>query len=332
MTTRRDFIKYAASMGIAIPCFGKAETASHALPFVSARALPRISPYQPEGGVITHPNPAVVGPRSPNGLAWQAERGAQRFLLVGTLHALAAQDHPLPRVIDSCYAKSVGLLLEFTPYEQSLPEAQKTVKAKGSLPTANGLLELVPAATRQSLLQFLATRPGLRYLLSCKPWLAAQWIQQGLAAECGLEGVHGVESYLCRRAGADRKPIQLLESQADALDVLNALPAEVQLETLNLTLRLAEQGKYRALTENLRTAWRAGNETQLDALFASTTEDAIIYRKAIVEGRNLTWLKRIEALTAPGTWMIAAGTQHFCGEQSIGALLRTKGFKVERIG
>jgi uncharacterized protein YbaP (TraB family) len=332
MTTRREFLKYAASMGLTMPCIGRSETSVTTMPYVSAHALPQISPYLPDGGVSTQRMPSTAAPpRAPSGLAWRAERGTQRFLLVGTLHALSPQDHPLPRVIDDCYAKSAGILLEFTPYEQSLPEAKKTVQAKGSLPTPNGLLEMLPEQTRASLRKFLATRPGMRYLLACKPWLAAQWIQQALGTECGLEGVHGVESYLCRRAGADRKPIQLLETQSDALDALDALPAEVQLETLSLTLKLAEQGKYRALTESLRAAWRAGNETQLNALFASTTEDAIIYRKTIIEGRNLTWIKLIQTIKSSGTWMIAAGTQHFCGEHSIGALLRAEGFKVERI-
>jgi uncharacterized protein YbaP (TraB family) len=327
MHNRRTFLKYSVSLGITTPLMGKAETAPLYQP--ATQAVAGVKSHTPEGWRDQDHPSTFIFPTA--GLAWQAERGAQRFLLVGTIHALASQDHPLPRLIDDCYARAAGLLMEFTPYEQAQPESRKAVQAKGYLPKSNGLMELLPEPTKQNLRSFLAGRPGLSFLLDCKPWLAAQWIQQTLAAECGLEGVHGVESYLSRRATADHKPIQLLESQADALNALDGLPEAVQIESLNLTLHLAKEGKYRTLTDSLRMAWKAGDERGLNALFATTTEDTLAYRKSIIENRNQTWLQRIKTLKVSGTWMIAAGTQHFCGEKSLPTLLAGEGFSVKRI-
>ncbi len=264
------------------------------------------------------------------GLAWVATKGDLRFFLIATLHALTLDDYPLPKVIDSSTAMVQGVFVEFTPYEQSLPSSKRLIQQRGFLPNGSSLLNILPSSTAVDLAKFIKLHPTLRHLTSCKPWLASIWIQDAMGRECGMLSQHGVESYLCRKCASTKKTVRLLESQVEALDVFEKLATETQIEVLDSTLKLGLSGSYENLSSELRTAWSNGDEAKLAKVFESSTANTEAFRRAVIAGRNQVWLTRLLSLKLAGSWMIAAGAQHFLGDSSLVALLRAKNFDVRR--
>jgi uncharacterized protein len=153
--------------------------------------------------------------------------------------------------------------------------------------------------------------------------------------DAAWEGVfveYGSEMVLAGYARGSGKTIATLETATIQRAALTAGPPAEQLASIHEAVRALETGAARTHLLAVAHAWAAGD---LEALrrtlgHASAAERASLAR-AVTE-RNPGMAVAIEAVHAAGRRaFVAAGILHMVGETGVPALLRERGFAVERV-
>jgi uncharacterized protein YbaP (TraB family) len=272
---------------------------------------------------------AYAGERAPRYLFWRVDGPASNVYLLGSVHVLRDGDHVSSPAIERAYAASSGLVMEldFDDFDASAFGAVMAKKATD----AGGLVENLgkegyDRASEQ------AARIGLDLapLRTVEPWFAALSITDMALEKLGFDSSNGVEADFTRRARADHKPIDGLETPEFQIRLLDALPAEQQRELLYKSIEEAAQ--LSTLLEQLLDSWKRGDEQslreELDATFEPFPD---LYRTLIVE-RNDRWLPQIDTLLhKPGDHLVIVGALHLIGEHSLISLLEQRGYRVRRL-
>ena len=144
----------------------------------------------------------------------------------------------------------------------------------------------------------------------------------------GYDPGSGADLILRARAEAAGTPIAGLETPEDQIRMLAGFPEAGQLTFLRRTL--AEFDNALTVPDQLVEAWATGDVEAIQALAVTPMrlESELIYQTVLVE-RNLRWADRIETLLeGSGTAFIAVGVLHLVGDDSVPAILRSRGVDV----
>ena len=240
--------------------------------------------------------------------------GDTTIWLLGTIHLLPPEvrwrDAAVSRAIDGADALVV----------ESAPDDRVDFAA---LATARGLAPLaarVAPGNRAALDRAMAAA-GLKAgaLDGQKTWAAATSLATGEAVAAGATADAGVEAGLWRAfAGRTRSAFH---RAADQVRQLDALPPALQDALLAQALDPREG--YRTTLD----AWTRGD---LDAL--DPTRDGAPLAARLVEEPNRRWANWIAArMGKPGSVLVAVGAGHFAGPYALQAMLRARGYRVERV-
>ena len=285
-----------------------------ALAAVPARAAPTTAPDAP--------------PSTP--LIWTV-RGPQGALtLMGSIHALRAEDHPLPAGYDAAYAAAARLVLEVELDAPGVPVALRQARARGTLPPGRTLRDEVgESGWREARRLAAAATLDLAPHSGQEPWLAALDLTvHGLQA-AGLDARQGVDSHYLARARADHKPVLALEDIASQFAPFDALPAAEQRQLLLATLR--ELPDERRLLDALVGDWQRGDLAAL-ARWQDELATTPRLRAALFAARHARWLPQLEAwLAEPIPTLVIVGAEHLVGAGSVLELLAARGYTVERV-
>ena len=128
-------------------------------------------------------------------------------------------------------------------------------------------------------------------------------------------------------AGRD---VHELEGAAVQLGVFDALPEADQRDLLNGVLE--ESRDLADDPDRLRKAWLAGDEAQLaDIASSGMMADPELY-SALLKDRNARWTETlVQELAGRPRPLIAVGTGHLVGPDSLGEMLERRGYTVRRI-
>ncbi len=97
-----------------------------------------------------------------------------------------------------------------------------------------------------------------------------------------------------------------------------------------LTATLDEMKSADAEIESMQKAWANGDTGAMSKLFDKSINDVPSLHQVLITDRNKRWADEIAKLMAgAGTVFIAVGAGHLVGDDSVIALLRQRGFKVE---
>ena len=257
---------------------------------------------------------AACGPRdSPARPAlWRLHDADTEIWLLGTIHALPAGVQWQTPAVATAIARADTLVTEIPAgtaagFEQA---AQGT-----GLPP---LIDRVAPAQRAA-----AAAYGTR-LDQLKTWAAAVTIAAGPMQAAGASADHGVEAVLATRFAGRRH--LALETQAGQLALFDTLPEAAQRVLLARAIDDPD-GYARTLA-----AWRTGDTDKLAASFAPAFRGAPALQRTLVTDRNARWSAWIvRRMAAPGRVLVAVGAGHLVGAESVVAMLRGKGLKVERV-
>jgi uncharacterized protein YbaP (TraB family) len=163
-----------------------------------------------------------------------------------------------------------------------------------------------------------------------KPWFAAITLTQLQMMQLGFDPASGVEQRLTRRAGADRKPIQGLETAREQLEIMARLPEKQQREFLLYSLEDAE--RMASELDDLLSAWRRGDAARMGKLLQQGFDEyPDLYRPLTVE-RNRKWVPQIEQLLDDeDDYLVVVGALHLVGKDSVIDLLERKGYKLRQL-
>lgn len=164
-----------------------------------------------------------------------------------------------------------------------------------------------------------------------KPWLAALSLSVAPLVKAGYDPKSGVEMALKARAEAAGKPIHGFETLDKQIGMLANLPDETQLAFLRETLKNYDEAT--TMLDTMVSAWAQGDVATLDrvAVQEMKSDSPELYKVLLVE-RNTDWANQIQTLLqGSGTAFIAVGAAHLAGEDSVQAILKSRGVTVEAV-
>ncbi len=262
---------------------------------------------------------------------WEIEGTQNRIRLLGSVHFLRAEDHPLPRAIDDAYRKADVIVMELVVDTIGSTELQRVTQQLAVDPRGRNLGDLVGAYTyRKAQSLASAIDIDLDLLQPFEPWFAALQITQLRLLQLGFDGSYGIETTITGKARADSKPLLGLETLDEELRTLDMLPAAAQQRFLMQTLE--DAGSISDDLESIVAAWRQGDSQALaDLLLEGLSEQPEVYEQLLVQ-RNQRWTKKILEMTNDSKdYLIIVGALHLIGKDSVQNMLGEAGIQTRRI-
>lgn len=262
---------------------------------------------------------------------WMAEGVTNRVYLLGSVHLLRSQDHPLPAVIDTAYDDAESLYMEIDMDDLDPLAMQATINRLGMLDEGTTLRDVMGAGLYADALLAADTLDiPLGMLEQTEPWYAAITIEQLALARIGFNPIYGIEMHMMTKATRDGKAIHGFESVEEQLALLDGLSLEAQRELLMQTL--AEGANIRSVMDDLIGAWRAGDIDYMEEnLLAEVANFPELY-ETIVAGRNRRWVDTIDKLLKDeDDYLVIVGALHLVGEDGVPQLLESRGIKIRQM-
>ena len=263
-------------------------------------------------------------------ILWSLQGKTNKVYLLGSVHLLK-ESEALPAAIDSAYADAEALVMEIDMDDLDPAQMQQAVMELAAQPPDQSLQQQLGAPTYEKFAteaRALGLDPAM--LDRFRPWFAAITLVQVQLMKMGFDPESGVERRLTRRATADKKPIQGLETVREQLEIMARLPEKQQREFLLYSVEDAE--RMATEVDELLGAWRNGDAAAMAKLLQEGFDEyPDLYRPLTVE-RNRKWMPQIEALlNARDDYLVVVGALHLVGRESVIDLLERKGHKVKQL-
>jgi hypothetical protein len=262
---------------------------------------------------------------------WQVDGRTNTVYVLGSIHLLREQDHPLPGVIDSAYEDAEVIVMELDMDDMDPAYTQMAFNRAGVMTDGTTLRDLMgDDAYSRAAEAAAAVDIPLDMLAQSEPWLAAMTIEIMLLYRIGFNPMLGVEMTMTSRAARDGKPIQGLETVDEQLAFLDGLPLDVQSEMLVQTL--AEGAALEESIDDIIDAWRNGDMASLESDLLSSIEDQAELSEVLITGRNQRWVEAIVGMLGDDKdYLVIVGALHLVGDDGVPALLQKKGLGIQQL-
>lgn len=266
------------------------------------------------------------------GLFYRAQRDGVEIFLLGSIHVADATLYPLRPAIESAFDTAQVLIVELDPSGVDPERVAAWMAEHGRYPAGDSLEKNLRPQTWRRLSHFLRARNiDPQSVQQQKPGLLLSVLAIQQLSAAGLSAQHGIDEHFLRAARRLDKPVLELETIEDQLTLLAAMPNPDRA----LSELLDEIDQLKDDTHELLAAWKAGDADQIeplimDTLNADDAESQAFYAR-LLQQRNRAMTARLLMQSEPGTrWFVVVGAAHLLGDEGIPALLRERGFEVER--
>jgi len=273
-------------------------------------------------------------PEPQRALLWKVSDADNAIYLLGSFHALRADDYPLPAPVSTAFADAEALAFEVPPAEMESPQLVQQMMQAAALPAGQTLAQVVsPLAWRR--LQAYCRRNGMQatQFERFAPWFVTLSLSMREMQQLGFDPKLGLDRHLMAKAAVAGKPTSGLETAASQIQVISGMPMAMQRQFLDEFLD--DAGDPGASMDELHDSWRRGDalaiEKQLVDELAAKYAD--LYRRIDVE-RNQAWLPKLRAMLdgrASGETLVVVGAMHLLGKDGVVQQLQAKGYRVERL-
>jgi len=260
---------------------------------------------------------------------WQIDGASNHVYLLGSIHMLREQDHPIPAAIYDVYADAEVLIMELDMDDLDPVAEQALVAELGLIKDGGSLRDLMgPKLYAEAESLAAALQIPLNLLDQSEPWYAAVTVEIMMLMRAGFTPMHGVELHLSEIAGRDHKEILGLETTRQQLELLDQLSPGSQRDMLMQAL--TESMQLVDLMDRLVEAWRFGDLEFLENNLLVDMQKYPELHQAIVVNRNIDWVRQIQALLDDrDDYLIVVGALHLVGEQGVPNLLTKLGYDVK---
>lgn len=291
---------------------------------LAAAALALVSlAIQPAGisGAATSTGPAI----------WRVSNESGVVYLFGSFHLLPPGLRWQNRIIETAYASAGGLVTEINMDGSVDASVQNRLREQMLLPPDVLLEDFISSRTYQRVVDVAADLDvPMNELSRLRPWAAGMVITASFMNKHGFDPEAGVDRYFYRRASADGKLLGALETMEEQADALSSL-SQVEGDVLMLDLLRFVQDFNGTLLKAV-DAWRTGNVQVLEETVVANLKQFPDAYEALLVRRNRNWIPHIEGFLRAGqTQFVVVGAAHLVGEDSVVAMLRERGYRVDRL-
>ena len=262
---------------------------------------------------------------------WQVDGKKNSVYLLGSIHLLREEDHPLPAVIDRAYEDAEVIVMELDMDDLDAAYTQAAFNRAGVMTDGTTLADLMGKklyATAEKAAAVIDI--PLDMLAQSEPWLAAMTIELMMLYRIGFNPMLGVEMTMVQRATADGKPIEGLETVDEQLAFLDGLPLEAQREMLLQTLD--QSASLHESIDDMIDAWHRGDTAALEDELLGSIEAQPELHEALLVRRNSRWVETIQAwLDDDRDYLVVVGALHLVGQDGVPALLADRGIGIQQL-
>jgi hypothetical protein len=256
--------------------------------------------------------------------------GAPPSYLMGSLHVLTPDYYPLSPRIEEAFATSKVLITEADIDEVNNPATLMALMGKALLTDGRTLDQVIAPELYKQVVE-RADQVGLPRVAvqRMKPWMVALVLTAPALQAAGFKAEHGVDKHFYDRAkkdGSERRALETVAFQFDRMDLMSAAEQEALLRST-----IEDLDTQTSNVKTMAEAWKKGDAAALEKLLlASMKSSPDLYQRMLVD-RNASWVSHVEAcITEKTSCFVVVGAAHLVGDDSLVAMLRKKGYKVEQ--
>jgi uncharacterized protein YbaP (TraB family) len=261
---------------------------------------------------------------------WKVADKDTTIYLFGTIHYLPKGLKWRTAKFDKALEQSAELVLETADLDD--PErigAMFVAAATNSSPPP--IATRIPADRMPKLLKLAEAADMPRANLDrLETWAIAIALATSAIKQAGLEADAGAESVLQNMFKTERKPVSGLESSQQQLDFFDGLPESAQ--RIFLVSLIDESADLKTEAADMLWSWAKGDQKAIAISFDDELKLSPELMETLLRKRNANWSQWIaKRLEKPGTIMVAVGSGHLAGADSVQAMLASRGVKAKRI-
>jgi uncharacterized protein YbaP (TraB family) len=261
------------------------------------------------------------------------ESNVGRLYLLGSIHVGPRAGWQLPQSVLDRFESAKVLVVEVDMRAGTPQEQDNAVPQHGLLPGGESIKNHISPALYKLLGQHLAkSQRSLANINPWQPWMVATMLLTFELEQLGYPTESGIDLDMMARLADDQRIIGL-ESMVEQLTFLSSMsPANQELMLKNVLLQAADIESY---FNELKEAWRTGNETRLEAVLfgeLEATPELAPFFERVIYGRNQTMCQRFDELLKAGETLFGVvGAYHLVGTRGIPACLAKRGYRVIRL-
>jgi uncharacterized protein len=269
---------------------------------------------------------------------WRITNVDHPFYLMGTIHALAGSDYPLPKPYDEALKNSQRLVFEIKPDPKSdFPD-------KFALAACYPKGDEIGRHIHKETWAFLAKQYGYSHFFEypwsfgkhymsgiqeLRPWAVAFMIW-GVRGYNDVFNTHGVDNHIGYQGRRTGKELAGLESTDEHIQVLAGM-SDTESELLLLDA-IVRGDKRREDFNKMRAAWRKGDIATMWDLMQRERKLNPGAEARLLDMRNVKWVPRIKDEIHSGKpTTIIVGAGHYPGYNGLLALLGRQGYQIEQL-
>ena len=265
---------------------------------------------------------------------WKVSKGNDYIFIGGTVHILPPSELPLPKEFDQAYKQSDSIVLEAKLPDASDAEFQLNMMQQMTYSNGKTISSFLSTKTQQKLSQYVSSLGvELAMFEHFKPGLLVTMLALLEAKKAQLSG-EGVDIFYSKQANRDNKGIAYLESAEFQMNMIANMG--IGDEDRFIKSNLEQMTDFKAMFLGLLKAWRVGDEQQLNKLAILPMKNDPKTFKKLLTDRNQTWISQIDRMFADNgkssdKEFVLVGVAHLAGDKSVLALLKAKGYRVEKL-
>ncbi len=260
---------------------------------------------------------------------WKVTGGRSTVYLFGSVHLLPEGGFSVSGELADALDDADRVCLEIDPAATDEAQTTAVTLARAVDPEGRDLFELLGDDSDRVREKAEDAGVPLDSLALFEPWFAGLMVSVTSLQAHGFDAQHGVEQVIEAAAGKAGKSGCGLETLDGQLGMLDELPLNLQAEIL--LQAIDEAGDIVAKVGPMVDAWRAGDERGLERSLDDDFDGYPELADALIYDRNARWAGQVdEMLKGEEDVLIVVGAMHLVGDRGLPALLRKRGYRVER--
>lgn len=269
------------------------------------------------------------------GTLYRVDYRGHTCYLFGTVHVGQAAFYPLEPKVTRALRQSDRLALEVDIRDTAA--FRQAILRHGLYPDGQTIDRYLPADELSQLKDALE-QVGIPFanVARMKPWMIANVLLVQAMAQHGFPSEQGIEQYFLKVAEQQKKTISELESADYQLSLFNELNEQQQQDYLREMMQDIADGSAIDKGIALIDAWSRADskamQAAMDEMLNDDSPSSRFIEKILLAQRNPRMADHVAAwLKTDKQTFVAVGALHLLGDQGIPALLRQRGYQVQRL-